>query len=115
MRASCSTLGLGYLYFWIQAQRVKFHVTTQRIKIEHGLLSKTTDNVELFRIDHFDFIEPFGMRLVGQNMLHLRSSDPEFASVRLYAIPDLKTLGDKLRECSLRERKRRAVTTFVNA
>jgi hypothetical protein len=35
--------------------------------------------------------------------------------VILRGIPNLEALSETLRECSLRERKRRAVTTFVNA
>jgi hypothetical protein len=35
--------------------------------------------------------------------------------VILYGIPDLEHLADTLRECSLRERSRRRVTTFVQA
>jgi hypothetical protein len=35
--------------------------------------------------------------------------------VRIEGIPNLDTLSDTLRECSLRERTRRRVTTFVRA
>jgi hypothetical protein len=45
----------------------------------------------------------------------MSSSDPGFPSVVLRGIPNLEPLAETLRECSLRERKRRAVTTFVNA
>jgi hypothetical protein len=48
-------------------------------------------------------------------MLHLRSSDASFQTVILYGIPNLEKLADTLRECSLRERARRRVTTFVQA
>ncbi len=109
------TVGIAWLVYWVRAQSVTFHVTTQRILVERGLFSKTRDSVELFRIDHFDLHKPLGMRLVGHCRLHLRSSDTSFPSVSLYGIPDLEKLADTLRECSLRERKRRAVTTFVNA
>jgi hypothetical protein len=55
------------------------------------------------------------MRLLGHCVLHLRSSDASFATVMLYGIPDLEKLADTLRECSLRERGRRRVTTLVQA
>jgi hypothetical protein len=48
-------------------------------------------------------------------LLHLRSSDTSFETVILYGIPNLEQLADTLRECSLRERARRRVTTFVQA
>ena len=73
------------------------------------------ENVELFRIDHFDLHKPLGMRLVGHCALHLRSSDTNFSSVVIQGIPHLEALADTLRECSLRERTRRRVTTLVQA
>lgn len=109
------TLGLGWLYYWVQSLSLHFEITTQRVRIERGILSKTKDSLELFRIDHFDLHKPLGMRLMGQCLLHLRSSDQSFATVVVYGIPDLEKLADSLRECSLRERSRRRVTTLVQA
>ena len=109
------TLGLGLIYFWLKSLDSSYEITSQRVRIERGILSKTKDSLELFRIDHFDLHKPLGMRLVGHCLLHLRSSDSSFATVILYGIPDLEKLADSLRECSLRERTRRRVTTFVQA
>jgi len=109
------TLGVAYLVYWFKSVSTSYEITTQRVRVERGLLSKAKDNVELFRIDHFDLLKPLGMRLVGQCLLHLRSSDAGFQTVILYGIPNLEGLADTLRECSLRERSRRKVTTFVQA
>ncbi|MBC7787177.1 MAG: PH domain-containing protein [Methylophilaceae bacterium] len=109
------TLGIAYLYYWIQSVAITYEITTQRVKIERGILSKDKDSIELFRIDHFELQKPLGMRLIGQCILHLRSSDTNFPSVTLRGIPNLESLADTLRECSLRERTRRQVTTFVQA
>ena len=109
------TLGLGWIYYWLQSLGTGYEITSQRVRIERGILSKTKDSLELFRIDHFDLHKPLGMRMVGHCLLHLRSSDASFATVILYGIPNLEQLADSLRECSLRERSRRRVTTFVQA
>ena len=109
------TLGIAFLFYWIRSLSVRYRITTQRVQIEHGLFSTTKDNVELFRIDHFDLHKPFGMRIMNECMLHLRSSDPHFPTVMLRGMPNLEALADTLRECSLRERSRRRVTTFVEA
>jgi len=109
------TLGLGWVYYWLQSLGTRYEITSQRVRIERGILSKTKDSLELFRVDHFDLHKPLGMRLVGHCLLHLRASDASFATVILYGIPDLEKLADTLRECSLRERSRRRVTTFVQA
>jgi len=109
------TLGIAYLVYWIRSIATNYEITTQRVKIERGILSKSKENVELFRIDHFDLHKPLGMRLVGQCLLHLRSSDTSFPAVILLGIPNLEPLADTLREYSLRERTRRQVTTYVQA
>ena len=109
------TLGLAWIYYWLKSVDTHYQITSQRVRIEHGIFSKSKDSIEVFRIDHFDLHKPLGMRLVGHCLLHLRSSDPSFATVILYGIEDLEKLADALRECSLRERTRRRVTTFVQA
>ncbi|MGH7460046.1 MAG: PH domain-containing protein [Longimicrobiales bacterium] len=109
------TLGIAYLFYWLKSRSLLFEITSQRVRIERGLLSKMKDNVELFRIDHFDTHKPLGMRLAGHCMLHLRSTDPNFPSAIIYGVPQLESLADTLRDCSLRERTRRRVTTFVEA
>jgi membrane protein YdbS with pleckstrin-like domain len=109
------TIGIGYLVYWVKSRSVLYTVTTQRIQIERGLLSTIKTSVELFRIDDFDIHRPFGMRVLGYSMLHLRSSDPDFATVTIEGIPNLEALADQVRECSLKERTRRKITTFVKA
>lgn len=109
------TLGIAYFFYWIKSISTTYDITTQRVRIERGILSKSKENIELFRIDHFDLHKPLGMRLAGQCLLHLRSSDASFQTVVIFGIPDLESLADMLRECSLRERTRRRVTTFVQA
>ena len=109
------TLGIAWLVYWIRSISTTYEITTQRVRLERGLFSKLKENVELFRIDHFDVHKPFGMRLLGHCVVHLRSSDTSFPSVLISGIPGLEALADTLRECSLRERTRRRVTTFVQA
>ena len=109
------TLGIAYIYYWVQSLSTTYEVTTQRVRIESGILSKSKESVELFRIDHFDLLKPLGMRLLGHCHLQLRSTDTNFSTVTILAIPDLEALAEKLRECSLRERTRRRVTTLVQA
>jgi uncharacterized membrane protein YdbT with pleckstrin-like domain len=103
------TIGIALLVYWLRSLSTTFTVTTQRVQIERGLFSKVQDNLELFRVDHFDVLKPFGMRLVGQCQVHLHSSDQSMSSVYLYGIDGLEAMADTLRDCSLRERARRRV------
>jgi hypothetical protein len=109
------TLGIAAIVYWVKSRSVIYTLTTQRIQIERGLLSTIKESVELFRIDDFDLHRPLGMRVLGHCVLHLRSSDPDLQAVMISGIPNLEALADTLRECSLRERTRRKITTFVKA
>jgi len=109
------TIGIAWLVLWFKSRATRYQITNQRIRIEHGILSTIKENVELFRIDDFDVHRPLGMRLVGHSLLHLRSSDPDQQTVIIYGVPHLEELADTLRECALRERKRRRITTLVDA
>src|SRR3984893_18949485 len=77
------TLGIAFLVYWIRSLSIAYEITTQRVRVERGLLSKNKDSLELFRVDHFDLLKPLGMRLVGHCLLHLRSSDDGFPPVVL--------------------------------
>ena len=103
------------LYFYLKSIRIRYQITTQRIKLERGLLSKILEALELFRIDHFELRKPLGMRLLGQASLHLFTSDAEIKNFSIYGVPNLQSLADTLRDCQLRERTRRSLTTFVKA
>jgi hypothetical protein len=109
------TLGVAWILYWVKSRSIVYTLTTQRIQIEQGLFSTVKASVELFRIDDFDIHRPFGMRVLGYSTLHLRSSDPDLATVVISGIPHLDALSDQLRECSLRERTRRKITTLIRA
>ena len=107
------TLGIAAIYYWLQSIGITYRITTQRIKIEKGVLSKTMDSVELFTIEHFDLQKPLGMRLAGHCILRLRSSDADYQAVSIFGVKGLESLADTLRECSLRERARRRITSII--
>jgi membrane protein YdbS with pleckstrin-like domain len=103
------------IHYYVRSRSIRYEITTQRIKLEHGLLSKVQESLELFRIDHFELRKPLGKRLLGQASLHLFSSDAELENFSIYGVPNLEALADELRNCQLRERTRRGLTTFVKA
>ena len=116
--SACSFLSralvIGFVYF-MKSRRMFYRITTQRIKLERGVLSKVQESLELFRIDHFELRKPLGSRLLGQSSLHIFSTDAELENFSIYGVPQLEALADELRECQLRERTRRSTTTFLRA
>ena len=108
-------LAVMFLRLYTRSRGTHYIITTQRIKFERGLLSKVQESLEIFRIDHFELRQPLGARLLGHASLHLFSSDAELENFSIYGIPNLPALADQLRDCQLRERSRRSLTTFVKA
>jgi len=108
------TLGIAYLFYATQSMALRYQISTQRIKIERGIITKVKDSIELFSVDHFDLVSPIGMRLVGYCILQLRSTDASYKNVTIYGVPDLEKLADTLRECALRERARRRILAVMS-
>ncbi|HKN22003.1 MAG TPA: PH domain-containing protein [Terracidiphilus sp.] len=107
--------GIVWLSFYLKQLGIRYTITTQRIILERGVLSKVQESLELFRIDHFELDKPLGMRLMGQCALRIFTSDAELERFSIYGVPGLESLANTLRECQLRERSRRNLTTFVKA
>ena len=109
------TLGIAGLVYWLESRSTRYEITTQRVRIERGLLSKSTQDIELYRIDDIVIEQPFGMRLLGHGRLILRSTDRSLPEVRISGVPAFSPLADQLRESALKERERRGVKVWTQA
>jgi len=109
------TLGIAGLCYWIVSLSTRFMLTTQRVRIERGVFSKSRQDTELYRIDDIALEQPLGMRMVGHSVLYLRSTDRTTPEIRIYGVPGLAALAEKLRECAQRERERRGVKVWTQA
>ena len=60
------TLGIALVYYWLKSLATKFEITSQRVRIERGLLSKVKDSIDLISIEAKFAINPSGLDvLVG--------------------------------------------------
>ncbi len=109
------TLGIGLLYYWLAAISVRYRITSQRIQIETGLLSKSYKNIDLFRVDDFHLVSPFFQRMLGHAELHLRSSDRDLPMLSIRGVKGIMALADQMRTASLAERKRLGVKVWTDA
>jgi len=90
-------LGLGVLislWKYLTVKTWNFKITNQRITDEKGVLSKVTNELELFRVKDITLVQPFWLRLVGLSNIVLVTSDK---SNPLFVIPGVKN-GKELRE-----------------
>jgi uncharacterized membrane protein YdbT with pleckstrin-like domain len=102
------------LWRFLVVKTWKIEITDQRLIEEKGVLSKTTDELELYRVKDIRLDQPFFLRLVGLSNVILLTSDRTNPVVRIPAITDGKNLREKLRAAvdTRRDRKRVRETDF---
>jgi len=112
---SIVTLGLAALYFLIRAYSVSYKVTTRRVILESGILSKRLEQVDAYRIKDYVVDRPFGQRLLGTGNLILHTMDQTTPEIVLRGLrTDVVALYEKLRASSEIERQRRGVRLLDN-
>ncbi len=109
------SLFILFPYYWYKRIMIKYRITSQRIRIETGIINRKIENIELYRIDDFELAYPILMRILGYGILIIKSTDRNAPVINLYGLPNAEAIYEKLRECSLRERQRRGIKVFANA
>ncbi|MET0280594.1 MAG: PH domain-containing protein [Steroidobacteraceae bacterium] len=74
-----------------------FEVTSQRIKVHSGVLSKKTEELELYRVKDTKFEQPFFLRLFGLGNVVIVSTDASTPISMIPAIKDARTVREQLR------------------
>jgi hypothetical protein len=107
---SIVTLGLWLLPRWWQQGSKLYRVTTRRIVVETGVLSKRLEQIDLYRIVDYTVDRPFGQRVMGTGNLSLRTFDKTTPEVTVREIKtDVVALYEKLRVATEAEKTRRGV------
>jgi membrane protein YdbS with pleckstrin-like domain len=87
-----------------------YEVTTERIRISTGLLTRRTDELELYRVKDMTLVEPPVHRMFKLGNLVLQTSDTTSPTLTLEAIANPTALRESLRisieECRARNRVR---------
>ena len=108
-------LALAAILVLIQAWEIlkikttKYAVTVDRLELERGVLSRRTDNLDLFRIKDLQLIRSLTDRILGIGTIGLVTSDDSHPFVRLVKIRRPRVVYDMLKKASLEADKRRRV------
>jgi uncharacterized membrane protein YdbT with pleckstrin-like domain len=94
---------------WLATRFHVYEITSERIKITRGILSRHTSELELYRVRDYSLVEPFWLRLVGRGNIILATSDRTNPHVALHAVPQPAALKDQIRTATERMRQRRGV------
>jgi uncharacterized membrane protein YdbT with pleckstrin-like domain len=101
-------LFMGLLRWWMTRTTV-YELTTQRLKIYHGILTRRLDEVELYRVKDYVLEQPLLLRLLGLGHVTLVTSDAITPSVKLRAIARAAIVREQLRTAVQAERDRKRV------
>ena len=97
---------------WWRTRGQRYEITSERIRISTGLLSRRTSEIELYRVRDYTVEEPFWLRLIGRGNLIIETADRTTAHVVIRAVPGVNALKDQVRAHTERMRQIRGVRDF---
>ena len=104
------TVGLWILPRWWQHRSKLYRITTRRIVVETGVLSKRLEQIDLYRIADYTVERPLGQRIMGTGNLLLKTFDKSTPELNVQQIlTDVVALYEKLRVATEAEKARRGV------
>ncbi|MHB9031540.1 MAG: PH domain-containing protein, partial [Anaerolineae bacterium] len=83
----------------------RYVVTTERIRVITGLLSRSHEDIELIRIQDIDNRQRFGQRLLGIGSISVTSADPSAPNTVLKNVRHPDEVHELLRRAMLTQRK----------
>lgn len=85
-------------------------LTNDRIRIFRGFLSKSSENIELVRLQDVDYRQHVGERMLNIGDVMLHSADPSDPVAVLRNVADPETVQETIRKTWLEARRRYGVT-----
>jgi uncharacterized membrane protein YdbT with pleckstrin-like domain len=104
------TLGLWLIVRWFQTLGRTYRITTRRIVVETGVLSKKLEQIDLYRVADYTVERPFGQRIMGTGNLLLKTFDKTTPELSVLAInTDVVKLYERVRAATEADKARRGV------
>lgn len=99
---------LIFLGKWIKLSSLSYEITNERIKVTNGILSKRTDELELYRVKDTSLVEPFFYRMFSVGNIVVVTGDASTPALELRALKRARDIRETLRssveECRTRKR-----------
>jgi len=94
---------------WWMTRTTTYELTTQRLRIRSGILSKHLDELELYRVKDYAMAQPLHLRIFKLGTLTLFTSDVSTPTVMIKAIHGVEDVREKIRTAVQSERDRKRV------
>jgi len=85
------------LWKWLETRNTIYTLTDQRLKFTRGVLSKTTEDLELYRVRDTKFQQNLWERMLGLGEIQLFTTDETTSVVSLPYIRDAEGVREKMR------------------
>lgn len=102
-------LPIGYAFWkYLEIKSIKLKITDQRLILREGVLNKTTNETELYRVRDSSIDEPFFYRMFGCGNINIFTTDDADAVLHLKAYNKPHWVKDQVRNYSeiCRQKKR---------
>ncbi len=90
---------------WLRTRCTRYVLTSQRLRLERGVISRTVEEVELYRVTDSAVAQTVVGRLLGLGDVTLETSDKRNPTVVMAWVPEPMALREKIR--GLAEDRRR--------
>lgn len=94
---------------WLRIRCTRFVLTSQRLRVERGVISRAVEEVELYRITDSAVAQTVVGRLLGLGDVTLETSDKRNQTVVMPWVPEPMALREKIRGLSEDRRRWRRV------
>jgi len=105
-------LGLGVIMFlvrYLETKFTKFEITNERVIQQNGVLSRRTNETELYRVKDIILDEPFFLRIFGLSNVLIVTSDRTSPLILVNAIENGGIIRRELREAVELRRDKKGV------
>ncbi|HEY0969666.1 MAG TPA: PH domain-containing protein [Gemmatimonadales bacterium] len=93
----------------IARRATRYILTSERLRVTSGILSTTTEDLELRRVRDTGVTRPFLLRMLGLGDVRILSADPSHPRVTLHAVREPDVLQGTIRKLTERLIRRHGV------
>lgn len=105
-----NVIGLAYgIFRYLKIRCLKFELYEDRIQIWHGILSRHTDNLNIYRVKDVHLSSPWWLRIVGLGNLIIMTSDIMTPAIIIQAVPNARELYNFIMSTAESQRMNRGV------
>ena len=85
------------IWRWLAVANIKYELTTQRLILSDGVLTREINELELYRVKDMRIVQPFLLRIFHLGNIILATSDASHPVVIIQAIPEVMDVQNKIR------------------